>query len=57
MSPGDVIVTAGKTVPVASPTNPRREAIKAVRQIIRDPLSTDDQVEDALEALVELSKE
>lgn len=54
----EVIYTAGKfAAPTVAPFDPRKEAIRAVRKIIRDITSTDDQIEDALEALVELSKE
>lgn len=52
----EVIFTAGKSLPTAPP-DLRREAIRSVRQIIRNPASTDDQVDDALEALLELTKE
>ena len=50
----ELIDTAGLG-PVAKPVDSRREAIKAVRAVIRNPQSTDADVEDALEALVELS--
>lgn len=50
----EVIDTAGLG-PAAQPVDTRREAIKAVRAVIRNPQATDDDVEDALEALVELS--
>lgn len=38
-------------------TNPKREAIKTIRAVIRRQDATDDEVDDALEALVELSKD
>ena len=54
----EVIFTAGKMAPTSVAfKDPRREAIKAVRAIIRNNASTDDEVDDALEALIELSKE
>lgn len=53
-----VITTAGRTFAEPAPViDPRREAIRAARAVIRNPESTDDQVDDALEALVELAKE
>jgi hypothetical protein len=54
----EVIFTAGKLVagPVAT-SSPRKEAIRQVRSVIRNPQATDDEVEDALEALLELSKD
>ncbi len=50
------IFTAGLTTVQAAP-NPRRDAIRAVRAVMRNPKSTDEDVDDALEALVELSKD
>ena len=55
---GGVITSAGRTDLAAVPElDPRKAAIRAARRVIRDPASTDDQVDDALEALVELAKE
>lgn len=52
----DVILTAG--LPAADKaTSPKRELIKQVRQVLRNPQASDDEVDDALEALTELSKE
>lgn len=54
----EVITTAGRKEPeTVQPESPRRAAIKAVRAVIRNPSSTDAEIEDALEALVELSRE
>ena len=49
------ILTAGLADP-QPPANPRREAIKAIRAKLRQADATDDEVDDALEALVELTK-
>jgi hypothetical protein len=48
------ITTAGRP---GEPANTRREAIKAIRTKMRQPDVTDDDFDDALEALVELTKE
>ena len=53
------VFTSAGLAPTSTPapdSSPRREAIRAVRAIIRDPKATDADVEDALEALVELSR-
>lgn len=52
----EVIDTAGRA-DAPPPVDPRREAIKAVRAVLRKVSATDDEVDDALEALVELSKD
>lgn len=53
----EAITTAGKALgPVAQP-DVRREAVKRVREVLRRADASDDEVEDALEALVELAKE
>jgi hypothetical protein len=59
---GGVVTSAGRTdlraVPALDPLlASRKEAIRAARRIIRNPAATDEQVDDALEALVELAKE
>ena len=52
----DLITTAGRAE--ASPaTDPRRDAIRLIRTALRNPQATDDEVDSALEALVELSKD
>lgn len=58
----DVISTAGLGGPVeltgpntAAP-NPTREAVKAIRAVLRRAEASDDEVDDALEALIELGK-
>lgn len=54
---GEIIVTAGQVVPeMAQPKSRKREAIQAVRTILRNPQATDDDVDDALEALTELAR-
>lgn len=53
----DPIVTAGAFMDSAPASNPRKDAIKAVRTILRDTSATDNDVDDALEALLELSKD
>ncbi len=50
------ILTAGLMDTKPQPS-PRRDAIRAVRAVMRNPKSTDEDVDDALEALVELSKD
>jgi hypothetical protein len=39
------------------PTDPRREAIRAVRAVLRKADAGDDEFDDALEALLELAKD
>lgn len=53
----EVILTAGLGPVAPTQANPKREAIARVREILRKPDATDVEVEDALEALVELAKE
>ena len=54
----EVFLTAGKNPFGSLPLeDPKKDAIQAVRRILRNPQSTDDQVDDALEALIELTKE
>lgn len=48
------ITTAGRQAPAP---DPRKEAIKLIRIALRKPDATDDEVDSALEALVELSKD
>lgn len=48
-----LVLTAGKA-PAPAAQSPRRVLLAEIRRIVRDPQSTDAQVEDALEALVEL---
>jgi len=55
----EVISTAGLeglTGPNTAAPNPTREAVKAIRAVLRRAESTDDEVDDALEALLELGK-
>lgn len=57
----EVITTAGRAglaeALTASPAeSPRREMIKRLRATLRKPEATDDEVDDALEALVELAR-
>lgn len=59
MIDGPVILTAGldpKAAPAAAPSK-RKAALAEVRRVMRDPNSTDADVEDALEALVELARD
>jgi hypothetical protein len=55
-----VIDTAGLT-PASAPSqpveNPRRAAVRAIRLVLRKPDATDDELDDAYEALLELAKE
>lgn len=51
----DVIISAGLE-PSAPATSSRREAIKLIRATLRKQDSSDEEVDEALEALVELSK-
>lgn len=50
------ITTAGLDS-LAPPTNSRRELIKGIRAVLRRTDATEDEDIDALEALVEMSKE
>ena len=50
------IVTAGLE-PLAAPSNPRRDLIKGIRAVLRRSDATEDEDVDALEALIEMSKE
>lgn len=50
------VVSAGLTLPVEA-TSTRREAIRLIRATLRKQESSDDEVDEALEALVELSKD
>jgi hypothetical protein len=49
------ITTAG--LAPAPTADPRKEAIKLIRTTLRKADSTDDEVDSALEALIELSKD
>lgn len=55
----DIITTAGLERVFSGPTkfNKRKEAIREVRSKLRNPNATDDEWDDALDALIELSKE
>lgn len=48
------VFTAGLEV---TPANPRRELLKGVRAVLRRTDATEDEDVDALEALIEMSKE
>lgn len=52
----EVITTAGLE-PSGPGPNPKRDALKRVREVLRNPSATDDDYDDALDALTELSKE
>lgn len=49
------ITTAGQAEPAAA--DPRKDAIRAIRTALRKADATDDEVDNALEALIELSKD
>lgn len=49
------ITTAG--LEAGPPSNPRRDLIKSIRAVLRRQDATEDEDVDALEALLELSKE
>ena len=49
------ITTAGRERSI--PTSPRRDAIRLIRAALRKQDASDDEVDEALEALVELAKE
>lgn len=49
------ITTAGRAD--ETPANPRKDAIRLIRTALRKPDATDDEVDSALEALIELSKD
>lgn len=50
-----VITTAGRQ-PAPKPAGARREAIARIRAVLRNQAAPDEAVDDALEALTELSK-
>lgn len=52
----EVIDNAG-TVPETPATDPRKEVVKAARAVMRKSDATDDEYEDALEALLELARD
>lgn len=52
----DPILTAGAAQP-APQADPRKDAIRLIRTALRKPDATDDEVDSALEALIELSKD
>lgn len=52
----DAITTAGMEAP-SVPSNPRRELVKGIRAVLRRADATEDEDVDALEALIELSKD
>jgi len=52
----ELIFSAG-LAEAAKPTSTRRDAIKMIRATLRKQESSDDEVDEALEALIELSKE
>jgi hypothetical protein len=51
----EVIDTAGLAEPVAT-ADPRKEAVKAIRAVLRKADATDEEYEDALEALAEMAR-
>jgi hypothetical protein len=58
----EVVKSAGLQTALASqkgpaPASPRRASIQLIRQTLRKHDSTDEEVDEALEALVELSKD
>jgi hypothetical protein len=53
----DIIDTAGRLGPVAQKPDLRREAVRRVREVLRRQDAPDAEVEDALEALIELAKD
>lgn len=53
----DVITSAGLESPGQPTSNPRRELIKGIRAVLRKTDATEDEDVDALEALIEMSKE
>jgi hypothetical protein len=55
----DVIKTAGlqEAVAAQASASPRREAIRLIRSTLRKQDASDEEVDDALEALLELAKD
>lgn len=51
------ITTAGLDAAPQPQSNPRRELIRGIRKILRNPAATEDEDVDALEALIEMSKD
>jgi hypothetical protein len=52
---GKIITTAGRTA-APKPKNVRKSAIASIRAALRNKDATDSEVDDALDALVELAK-
>ena len=53
----DVITTAGRPRDIPTRPDARKDMIRLIRTALRKPDATDDEVDGALEALVELAKE
>jgi hypothetical protein len=53
----EVITTAGLDAVIGPQPDSKREALRKVRAVLRNPQATDDDYDDALDALTELSKE
>lgn len=55
----EVIDSAGRSAadPDPAPEDPRKEVIRAVRAVLRKSDATDEEYEDALEALAELARD
>lgn len=57
----EVVKTAGLQEALVSsatyPSSPRRDAIKLIRATLRNQAASDEEVDDALDALIELSKD
>lgn len=50
------VMTAGRLQPPA-PLDPRKAAVRTIREVLRKADTSDDEFEGALEALIELSKD
>jgi hypothetical protein len=53
----DVVSTAGKESAKPDAARARREVVQAVRAVLRKADASDDDVDDALEALLELAQD
>lgn len=51
------ILTAGQAPQPTPAADPRKAAVRTIREVLRNPAATDDEFEDALAALTELAKD
>jgi hypothetical protein len=51
------LASVGPSAQEKAPTSPRRQRVQLIRQVLRKQDASDDEMDDALEALIELSKD